>query len=74
MGAHVWHLQVCLSIMVVVYHLGGRPVADSVGEIGAYAVFGFYVLSGYLMTLVLNERYHFNGIRPVDVLTQRHCL
>jgi peptidoglycan/LPS O-acetylase OafA/YrhL len=42
-----------LATMVAVGHL--RP---SLGPfLGAYAVFGFYVLSGYLMTLVLTRTY-----------------
>lgn len=40
-----------LAMMVVVTHLGG------VLEIGGYAVFGFYTLSGYLMTLIMHESY-----------------
>lgn len=40
-----------LALMVVALHLGGIP------KIGAYAVFGFYCLSGYLMTLVINSNY-----------------
>jgi len=37
--------------MVVALHLGGVPL------IGAYAVFGFYCLSGYLMTLIMQTKY-----------------
>lgn len=40
-----------LALMVVGYHLGGIP------DIGAYAVFGFYTLSGYLMTLIMSKNY-----------------
>lgn len=40
-----------LAIMVIMLHLGGMPV------IGGYAVFGFYVLSGYLMTLIMHRNY-----------------
>ena len=43
-----------LACLVLVTHLAGVRCA------GAYAVFGFYLLSGYLMTLVLNERYGFS--------------
>ena len=43
-----------LACLVLVTHLAGVRGA------GAYAVFGFYLLSGYLMTLVLNERYGFS--------------
>jgi len=50
-----------LATMVAFAHLA-TPIADWVG---IYAVFCFYLLSGYLMTLVLNERYGFSldGIR-----------
>jgi len=40
-----------LALMVVALHLGGVPA------IGAYAVFGFYILSGYLMTLIMHKNY-----------------
>ena len=40
-----------LALMVVALHLGGIP------QIGAYAVFGFYCLSGYLMTLIMQNTY-----------------
>lgn len=45
-----------LAGMVTLAHLAS-PVIDWTG---VYAVFCFYLLSGYLMTLVLNERYGFN--------------
>ncbi len=40
-----------LALMVVGMHLGGIP------RIGNYAVFGFYCLSGYLMTLIMQTNY-----------------
>ncbi len=40
-----------LALLVVIQHLGGASV------LGAYAVFGFYCISGYLMTTVINESY-----------------
>lgn len=43
-----------LAFMVVAQHLGGVPM------IGAYAVFGFYCLSGFLMTLILQSRYGYS--------------
>ncbi|MBN4073864.1 acyltransferase [Beggiatoa alba] len=48
-----------LALMVVALHLGGVPV------IGGYAVFGFYILSGYLMTLIMQTSYGytFSGMR-----------
>ena len=47
-----------LALMVVALHLGGVP------KIGAYAVFGFYCLSGYLMTLIMQNNYGYtiNGV------------
>ena len=50
-----------LASMVLLAHLAS-PVTDWTG---VYAVFCFYLLSGYLMTLILNERYGFNfdGLR-----------
>lgn len=43
-----------LAGMVVAQHLGGVP------NVGAYAVFGFYTLSGYLMTLIMQENYGYS--------------
>jgi peptidoglycan/LPS O-acetylase OafA/YrhL len=40
-----------LALMVVALHLGGVP------SMGGYAVFGFYALSGYLMTLIMQNNY-----------------
>lgn len=45
-----------LALMVVFSHERGR-VDGQVNWIGTYAVFSFYMISGYLMTLVLTERY-----------------
>jgi peptidoglycan/LPS O-acetylase OafA/YrhL len=47
-----------LAIMVVFAHLWGQ-LDGRMNWLGLYAVFSFYLLSGYLMTLVLNERYGF---------------
>ncbi|MBN2223112.1 MAG: acyltransferase [Deltaproteobacteria bacterium] len=44
-----------LATFVILGHLWNRVLPST----GGYAVFGFYVLSGYLMTLILNERYGF---------------
>jgi peptidoglycan/LPS O-acetylase OafA/YrhL len=43
-----------LALMVVALHIGGIPI------IGAYAVFGFYCLSGYLMTLIMQKNYGYS--------------
>jgi peptidoglycan/LPS O-acetylase OafA/YrhL len=45
-----------LASFVVAIHL----FSDMPEQMGWYAVFGFYTLSGYLMTLVLNEQYGFS--------------
>lgn len=46
-----------LATMVILAHSWPVHTGFSGNWTGAYAVFGFYMLSGYLMTLVLNERY-----------------
>jgi len=43
-----------LALLVVFFHLGGLLSA------GTYAVFGFYILSGYLMTLIMQSSYGYN--------------
>ena len=47
-------IRFVLALLVVVTHVGGWVWP------GMYAVFGFYVISGYLMCLVLNRRYGFS--------------
>ena len=43
-----------LALMVIFLHLGGVPV------LGGYAVFGFYILSGYLMTFIMQKNYGYS--------------
>ncbi|MBZ9985656.1 acyltransferase [Mesorhizobium sp. BH1-1-5] len=50
-------LRLFLAILVVYTHIG-PPHGSSLGK---HAVFGFYVLSGYLMTRVLNDVYRFRA-------------
>jgi len=47
-------LRYVLALFVIFQHLGG------LAEMGKYAVFIFFMLSGYLMTLILNENYRGN--------------
>ena len=49
-------LRFVLALLVVIAHLSGTRDWQ---HIGSYAVFGFYLLSGYLMTMVLHEVYAF---------------
>ena len=44
-----------LALLVVLQHLGGIEV------IGTYAVFGFYILSGYLMTAIMHQSYGYTA-------------
>ena len=46
-----------LSLLVLISHLW----QDMIHGPAAYAVYGFYVLSGFLMTLILNEKYGFKA-------------
>jgi peptidoglycan/LPS O-acetylase OafA/YrhL len=43
-----------LACFVVIGHLGTAPF------IGTYSVFGFYILSGYLMTRIMHRSYGYN--------------
>ena len=51
-------LRLLLALFVVATHLSGRGFF---AHCGIFAVFGFYVISGYLMTLILNDTYHSNS-------------
>lgn len=48
--------RLCLAWCVIIAHISG---VSHLGHTGMYAVFGFYVLSGYLITRVLNDSYRF---------------
>jgi peptidoglycan/LPS O-acetylase OafA/YrhL len=53
-----------LALAVVVEHLGPAHY------VGPYAVFGFYVLSGYLMTLIMHETYGHTAGRGTQQTSQ----
>lgn len=47
-------LRTILALLVMVGHL------LNIWQIGTYAVFGFYMISGYLMTHIMHQTYGFN--------------
>lgn len=49
-------LRVVLALMVMAKHLFWH-----VGPLGSYPVFGFYLISGYLMTLTLHQSYGYSA-------------
>lgn len=51
--------------MVMVGHLLDH------GQFGTYAVFGFYVISGYLMTLIMHQSYGYTGVGRLRFLLNR---
>jgi len=57
-----------LALFVAVHHME----LETVFWLGPYAVFGFYVISGFLMTLVLNEVY--TGTENVWRYLANRCL
>jgi len=63
-------LRYILAMMVVFGHL--HPIyMKEMNWTGHYAVLSFYVLSGYLMTLVLNVRYGFSPVGFLRYFTNR---
>jgi len=53
-------LRFLLAYLVIVSHLVG---SEYVAHFGFYAVRGFFVISGLMMTAALNEVYAFDGLR-----------
>jgi peptidoglycan/LPS O-acetylase OafA/YrhL len=53
-------LRFLLAYLVILSHLVGT---EYVGHFGFYAVRGFFVISGLMMTAALNEVYGFDGVR-----------
>ncbi len=54
-----------LAVFVVIEHLGNAPL------IGNYSVFGFYILSGYLMTRIMHKTYGYNCNGVIKYLSNR---
>nr|WP_010133616.1 acyltransferase [Microbulbifer agarilyticus] len=50
-------LRTTLALMVMIYHL-----SISITPLGTYAVYGFYVISGFLMTSIMHESYGYSSI------------
>ena len=59
-------LRTTLALMVMIYHLinGELPL-------GTYAVFGFYIISGYLMTLIMHESYGYTKLGRYSFFANR---
>ena len=57
--------RIILALMVVALHLGNAT------RIGNYAVFGFYTLSGYLMTLIMVRNYGYTTSGILKYLLNR---
>ena len=53
-------LRFLLAFLVILSHLVGT---EYVAHFGFYAVRGFFVISGLMMTAALNEVYGFDGVR-----------
>lgn len=50
-------IRFIFALLVVLAHLSGLK---ELSHTGIFAVFGFYLVSGYLITLILNDRYLFD--------------
>jgi peptidoglycan/LPS O-acetylase OafA/YrhL len=59
--------RLMLALFVAVSHLYSEMIHGP----AAYAVWGFYLLSGYLMSLILNEKYGFNTKGLLAFFTNR---
>lgn len=58
-------LRTLLAVFVMAFHLMEIPV------IGPYAVFSFFVLSGFLMTLIMHHTYGYNWYGVIGYGTNR---
>jgi peptidoglycan/LPS O-acetylase OafA/YrhL len=54
-----------LAVMVLLTHIGGIEVVAGIG------VWGFFMLSGFLMTAILNNKYGFSSIGLIGFATSR---
>lgn len=59
-------LRTTLAIMVMTGHLFFESF-----KLGGYAVFGFYIISGYLMTLIMHESYSYTRIGQYSFAVNR---
>jgi len=59
-------LRTTLAIMVMIFHIfiGNLPL-------GTYAVFGFFIISGYLMTLIMQESYGYSADGRITFIINR---
>lgn len=59
-------LRTTLAVMVMVFHLFAN-----ISPIGTYSVYGFYVISGYLMTLIMHESYGYTWVGRLSFAINR---
>jgi peptidoglycan/LPS O-acetylase OafA/YrhL len=59
-------LRFFLALIVLWHHLG-----DNIGFPAYLSVWGFYLLSGFLMCLIMNEKYGFNKEGKIHYLKER---
>ena len=55
-----------LALMVMAYHILKAPL-----PMGTYSVFGFYVISGFLMTFIMHENYGYTNRGRVTFFANR---
>ena len=50
-------IRIILALMIVIYHLPGSEIFNFFGMNGSVAVKFFFIISGFYMSLVINEKY-----------------